>query len=99
MIQEVDLISTSWYLKNSCPDLEDEVITLSQNNELLGTGNPREEQSWRIRDYTLILSFNNGYSIYTGTITDDRYYGTAENILGEKWTFEAFLIGNKSVIL
>jgi hypothetical protein len=95
MISEKDLIGTRWYIKHYCVDLEEEVITLSNNHELICMGNPREVQSWKFEDHILILSFNNGYSIYRGTIDGEQYCGSAENILGEKWGFEAFLIGNK----
>jgi hypothetical protein len=95
-ISEKDLIGTRWYIKCHCVDLEDEVITLSNNNELICMGNPREVQAWQFEDHILELSFNNGYSIYRGTTDGELYYGSAENILGDKWGFEAFLIGNKS---
>lgn len=96
MISENDLIGTKWYIKHYCADIEDEVISLSSNHELICMGNPRELQSWQFEDHILILSFNNGYSIYRGTIFGKLCYGNAENIVGEKWGFEAYLLDNNS---
>ncbi|GEM_PF-5888586 len=95
-MEEKDLIGSTWFMKNSCANIEDEVVTLSPDHELIDTGNPREVQFWQLKDHILILSFNNGYSTYRGVIKGDQYYGYAENILGEKWKFKAYLIGNKS---
>ena len=43
---------------------------------------------WTQTGSSLVLKPNDGYAVYTGVVSGDRYTGSARNTVGKTWTFQ-----------
>ena len=88
------IIGTKWKVSLSESDYQDDDIWDFFSNGFLKYSRSKYSQKWELKNQQLIISFNDGYAIYTGQISDNEISGTAQNILGEKWTFKGERINN-----
>lgn len=89
ILKNTNLIGTHWLLKCIGVNINDKEIEFCANGKLVETNSPDTLNEWYITDNNVIINYNNNFVVYSGKIETNLISGTARNIKGTNWTFEA----------
>jgi hypothetical protein len=91
----MDLTGTRWFIYYTEPSGDHYEYELGfRHNGRLQNTHPNDStpnnDAWEQSGDVVTLLFNDAYATYTGTIVGDTITGTAVNITGASWSWDAY---------